>query len=358
MNEVTAYLDPPETPPKAETVLNGEQLSLFIRTFLKNAEIIASDDSRDLEVILVELQNKVKEHPLVYVAAKKIIRAIKEMIEQIMAAAPPEKVSVRKFDNIVPFSTKKFFLNEADSQAKSMYEKVVLICQEYEHYSHLNDEEIAEFERLAQAAQAEKSAQPRERNAQVLTAHYNFILDKFRERADQEFLGGLHKVHWFMNIQAMRSFFDTLTLGPVAGGQWELSTVAYDEGEQQNCSWGMGIGVELQGATIWAANSDSRSDNKVAEFPNRKFTYGDNQGLILGKSSFLRTEDRIHWLLTGPSHNELIIRDWQPVRIVVDQSKLRKQFDNKVSSPADDYDDAMKNLTDIAHQAGIEIKVV
>mgnify|MGYP006324141615 FL=1 len=56
----------------------------------------------------------------------------------------------------------------------------------------------------------------------------------------------------------------------------------------------MGIGVELQGATVWAANSDSRSDNKVAEFPNRKFPYGDNQGLILGKSSFLRTEDRIH----------------------------------------------------------------
>lgn len=366
MNKSENALSWLSTPDMQESaVLRGVELSTSVLAFLRNNSLIDREDTRSLDTIFDEFVQRVKQEPRIYVAMKRILLAIKTMIEALMVQAPREKLGKSQFDLFVPFSSKRFFTNEADRPAVQVYEKVVTVIRQYENYSCLNDEEIEVFKSLSQLAQSEKAKALEDQDRQVVIANYAYLQEKFSERADQEFLHSLHKVHWFMNAQSLSDLVRAITVAS-NGEQWELSTVAYDQTEQQHCMWGMGIGIELQGETIWAANSDSRSDNRVAQYPHRKFSYGDAQGMILGPDSYLHSEERIHETLTGPSHNELIVRNWNPVAFVVDVAILKKQLsdgskisERDVSSGVDEvYGVALENLKQVAEKLQIEIRFV
>lgn len=345
-------------------VLCGEEFTTLFVAYLKKAGIIDDENAGSSEIIFADLLQRVKQEPSIYVAMKRMLLVIKNETEKLMVTAPREKLGKVQFDLFVPFSTVKFFNTEADAVAKKLYENIVLVVKEYERYSHLSEAEIQTFQTLTQAAQSEKRKPLPEQDSKLVIAHYQYLQDKFKERADQEYLRSLHKVHWFSNPKSLSEFVKSLQAAS-PGEQWELSTVGYDNSEQQQCMWGMGIGIELQGETIWAANSDSRSDNRFAQYPHRKFSYGDAQGMILGANSYLHAEERIHEALTGPSHNELIIRNWQPVAFIVDAAAFNKELRRRSSRPDDEQDEfeeiyaaAVANLQLVAQQLQISIKYI
>lgn len=315
-----------------EFVFNGEQLASYL-FLVFNQEGLANED-KTIEALLVDLKSRVKTEPQIYVVMMSILNILKLCIDaEIKQATKEEKTKVMIIgENTIEqaLTTIQFFRKKADTKAQRIYQLIVDIIKTYKHYSHMSDVEIGEFNRLASIALQAKQDSSHQDGTKVLTAHFDYSMKLYQERADVDFLDNYPKIHWLIKTDDFRQLLnDQNQLS--SPNQWELSTVAYHPDEEVEALWGtdLGIGVELDGEVIWASNEDARSDNRFPDIPeiaHRKFPWGDGQALIMGYDSFLKAQQRVDEALMGNGgHNEVILKRWKIKALVVDKDKVKEK---------------------------------
>lgn len=329
-------------------VFNGEQLASYLFLIL-NQEGLANGD-KAIEDLLVDLKFRVKTEPQIYVAMMSILNILKLCIDaDINQATKEEKTKVTILgENTIEqaLTTIQFFRKKADTKAQQLYQLIVDIIKTYKHYSHMSDAEIGEFNRLASIALQVKQDSTHQGETKVLTAHFDYSIRLYQERANIDFLEKYPKIHWLMNAEDFKKLLNDQNQLD-SPRQWELSTVAYHPDEEIKALWGvdLGIGVELNGEVIWASNEDARSDNRFPDIPeiaHRKFPWGDGQALIMSPDSFLKTLQRVDESLMGNGgHNEVILKRWKIKTLVVDKDKAtvkNKQIIDELIAIAKEHD--------------------
>lgn len=207
----------------------------------------------------------------------------------------------------------------------------------YSYFSHLSEREIEEYE--------EQNALSRGKEGFERYRAWQAVRDKFADRCNTEFLQSLNAVHWCTTTTALKKTLED----PYVQGS-EMSCEGYLPSEESFCHWanGIGIGVKIKGDVIWAANSDSKTDNKYVDPDGMTHKYPGPaiKGLILDDESFLRVDERVHPCGT-PHHNELLVDNWSVDCVVIDFKRLKKNGES--------FADELSNLVEICREHNLPI---
>ncbi len=290
---------------------------------------------------LEHLAKIVKENPKIYRVCYNILNNIQKEVLQESEKYPEIKYAYFKYpesdwrrdiykNNKALNSRKEIFIKlfseSEQEEAKEMYETLEKIIANYKQYTLVSSKneknELADLQKIWWS----------EGNKAISI----YMKRKFQEKADLNFIQSINTVHWTFSLKGLEAILrsDGIT------NHYDMSTVWYLWCEDYMAQWGnsshqWGVGIQLTGTVLLAANDDLRTDNRINWDKSRKYPLSDNSAIILNKDSFLTSRERNFW------HNEFLITDYKIQNIVIDENI----FDSK----------SLPQLQEIASKYNIEI---